>query len=671
MINKLATIVLFLSILTASAQNVSFTHEITVEGDMLTIRFSGVMAEGWHVYSTNQSGGPISASFTLESSQGCSLSGDLQPVGSPITKFDQMFGTEVSYFEKNAVFVQKIKIEADFYSFSGYMQYGACNDVMCLPPKAVNISYSGQRAKKTENKDDKKTTDSEIKLAPYKVITPPPPPEADATASADTPQTTINSLTDNELWQPTTYDSASTDHSTGNIWLIFLSCFAGGLLALLTPCVWPIIPMTVSFFLKRTDKRSRGLRDAFVYGISIIVIYVTLGLSITYFAGANALNALSTNAVFNIFFTILLIAFGLSFLSAFDISLPASWANAVDAKANKTTGMLSIFLMAFTLALVSFSCTGPIIGFLLVELSTLGNVVAPAIGMFGFALALALPFTLFAMFPSWLKKLPRSGSWLNTVKVVLGFIEIAFAFKFLSVADLAYGWHILDREVFIVIWAALAIAMALYLFGVVRLRHDDADSRIGTLRLSLGIASAAFALYLIPGLWGAPLKAVSAFVPPVYTQDFKLGQNMPHAQFVTYEEGLAFAREAQKPVLVDFTGYGCVNCRQMEQNVWTDPDVASLLNDSFVLISLYVDDKTPLPERIETEENGSTTILRTVGDKWSYLQRYKFGVNAQPYYTALGSDGHLLCEPHSFDTNPLAFKNFLNEAINNYKNRQR
>ena len=403
-----------------------------------------------------------------------------------------------------------------------------------------------------------------------------------------------------------------------------------------------------------------------------MVIYVLLGLVITTLFGASALNDLSTNAFFNIAFFLMLVLFGASFLGGFEIQLPTSWGNAIDAKASNTTGLLSIFLMAFTLALVSFSCTGPIIGFLLVEVSTSGGgQLAPTVGMLGFAVALALPFTLFALFPALLKKTTRGGSWMNKVKVTLGFVELAFALKFFSVADLAYGWHLLDREVFLALWIALFALLALYLFGFVKFPHDDADERGTSVpAFFVGIASLAFAIYMVPGLWGAPVKAVSAFAPPMNTQDFNLN---PHTavepKFKDYEAGMAYARSVGKPVLIDFTGFGCVNCRKMEAAVWTDNQVRNHIDKDYVLISLYVDDKTPLPETIEVQENGKTTKLRTVGDRWSYLQRTKFGANAQPFYVLLDGNGDPLTASRSYDENVGAYLQFLQTGLKNFADR--
>ena len=436
-----------------------------------------------------------------------------------------------------------------------------------------------------------------------------------------------------------------------------------------TPCVWPIIPMTVSFFLKRSKDRSRGIRDAIAYGISIIAIYLTLGILVTAIFGPDTLNAMSTNVWFNLFLFALLVIFALSFFGWFEIHLPASWGNKVDMQASKTTGWLSIFLMAFTLALVSFSCTAPIVGLLLVETATSGKWLAPALGMFGFALALALPFTLFALFPAWLKQAPKSGSWMNIIKVSLGFIELAFSLKFLSVADLAYGWRILDREVFLALWIVIFGLLGLYLIGKLVFPSDGTDEKSRTMPvpcIMLGMLSLAFALYMVPGLWGAPCKAVSAFAPPMWTQDFNLNQHEVRALYTDYEQGMAAARAAGKPAFVDFTGFGCVNCRKMEAAVWTDSQVASLLENDYILISLFVDDKTPLEAPIEVDFNGEKRTLRTVGQKWSYLQATKFGANTQPFYCLLDNDGRLLAAPYSYDESIPAYIDFLQQGLKQY-----
>ena len=536
------------------------------------------------------------------------------------------------------------------------------NDQNCLPPTSVDFSYKGTVA-----------AAASATAAPAKTEEATAPAEStetvDSTAAVTTVPQTLQEATD--YWKPVIKELSnygSTEEQESHSWIyIFFTGLIGGILALFTPCVWPIIPMTVSFFLKRTKDKKKGIRDAWTYGASIVVIYVALGLAITLIFGASALNALSTNAIFNILFFLMLVIFAASFFGAFEITLPSKWSNAVDSKAEATTGLLSIFLMAFTLSLVSFSCTGPIIGFLLVEVSTTGSVVAPAIGMLGFAIALALPFTLFAMFPSWLKSMPKSGGWMNVIKVVLGFLELAFALKFLSVADLAYGWRLLDRETFLALWIVIFALLGMYLLGKIKFPHDDDNNKVGVGRFFLALISLAFAVYMIPGLWGAPLKAVSAFAPPMQTQDFNLYKNEVHARFTDFDAGMEYARQNNKPVMIDFTGYGCVNCRKMELAVWTDPKVSQMLNDDYVLITLYVDEKTKLPEPIKVTENGTERTLRTIGDKWSYLQRSKFGANAQPFYVLLDNEGMPLNKSYSYDEDIAKYVDFLQTGLKNYK----
>ena len=612
------------------------------------IIFTGTIDAGWHVYSTDlPEGGPISATFNTDKMEGMELDGKLTPQGKEIENYDKMFEMNVRYFEDKATFVQKLKITAANYFIEGYLQYGSCNDENCLPPTDVEFSFSGKGAA-TASSDATHATEQ----------APATPAISSNVATADYWTPVIDKL--NSFGEETA--------QTGNqSWLyIFFAGFIGGLLALFTPCVWPIIPMTVSFFLKRSKDKKKGIRDAWTYGASIVVIYVTLGLAITLIFGASALNALSTNAVFNILFFLMLVVFAASFFGAFEITLPSKWSNAVDSKAEQTSGLLSIFLMAFTLSLVSFSCTGPIIGFLLVEVSTTGSVVAPAVGMLGFALALALPFTLFALFPSWLKSMPKSGGWMNVIKVTLGFLELAFALKFLSVADLAYGWRILDRETFLALWIVIFGLLGFYLLGKIKFPHDDDDNTVSVPRFFMALASLAFAVYMIPGLWGAPLKAVSAFAPPMNTQDFNLYKNEVHAQFDDFDAGMEYARRNGKPVMLDFTGYGCVNCRKMELAVWTDSKVSKLIQDDYVLITLYVDNKTPLPENIKVVENGKERTLRTLGDKWSYLQRVKFGANAQPFYVLIDNEGNPLNKSYSFDEDVNKYVDFLETGLKNY-----
>lgn len=640
---------------------VKFKTELkNVSATEVEIVFTASIEQGWHVYSTELGdGGPISATFNTDKLTGAQLDGKLRPVGKEVSSFDKLFEMNVRYFEHNAQFVQKLKLTGGDYQITGYLEYGACNDENCLPPTQVEFSFSG----KADAAASATAADQASVAAPA---------EADSAAvigSADGP--TSIAVSENDLWSPVIDELNAMGETTSQedmSWLyIFITGFVGGLLALFTPCVWPIIPMTVSFFLKRSKDKKKGIRDAWTYGASIVVIYVTLGLAITAIFGANALNALSTNAIFNIIFCLMLVVFAASFFGAFEITLPSKWSNAVDSKAEATTGLLSIFLMAFTLSLVSFSCTGPIIGFLLVQVSTTGNVIAPAVGMLGFAIALALPFTLFALFPSWLKSMPKSGGWMNIIKVTLGFLELAFALKFLSVADLAYGWRILDRETFLALWIVLFALLGFYLLGKIKFPHDDDDTKVTVPRFFLALASLAFAVYMVPGLWGAPLKAVSAFAPPMQTQDFNLYNNEVHAKFDDYDAGMKYAREHGKPVMLDFTGYGCVNCRKMELAVWTDTKVADLINNDYVLITLYVDNKTRLPEPIKVVENGTERTLRTVGDKWSYLQRVKFGANAQPFYVLIDNEGKPLNKSYSYDEDIDKYVDFLQTGLDNYK----
>lgn len=624
------------------------TEWITISDTEAEIVFTGEVEDGWHIYSTDlPEGGPISATFNVDKIEGAEVVGKLMPRGTEIDKMDPIFQMQVRYFAGTATFVQKIKIVDENYNVTGYLEYGACNDENCLPPTSVDFSFSGKKGE-----------------------------QATAGANnADNGTANLLSTPDNSqianYWNPVTEElkafgeqTIAADHS----WIyIFFTGLLGGLLALFTPCVWPIIPMTVSFFLKRTKDKKKGIRDAWTYGASIVVIYVGLGLAITAIFGASALNALSTNAIFNILFCLMLVVFAASFFGAFEITLPSKWSNAVDSKAEQTTGLLSIFLMAFTLSLVSFSCTGPIIGFLLVEVSTTGSVIAPAIGMLGFAIALALPFTLFALFPSWLKSMPKSGGWMNVIKVSLGFLELAFALKFLSVADLAYGWRILDRETFLALWIVIFALLGFYLLGKIKFPHDDDDNKVSVPRFFLALFSLAFAVYMVPGLWGAPLKAVSAFAPPLSTQDFNLFNNEVHAKFDNFDMGMQYAKENGKPVMLDFTGHGCVNCRKMELAVWVDPKVKKLITEDYVLITLYVDDKTPLPEPIKVNENGKQRTLRTLGDKWSYLQSSKFGANAQPFYVLIDNEGKPLNKSYSYDEDIDKYVNFLETGLKNYK----
>ena len=651
---------------------VHFTSQLKeLKGGEGELVFSATIDAGWHVYSTGLGNdGPISATFNAVKMEGVETVGKLQARGNEIKQFDKLFSMELRFFEKAVTFVQKIRFTKPDYDIDCYVEYGACNDESCLPPSEASLKVKGKSPVKSE--------EVRVKSEEFATATPEAEKDEDAPAVKDSlsavksdslvAESDSSSLS---LWQPViqelnAYSGENPSGESMSWWLIFLEGLLGGFIALFTPCVWPIIPMTVSFFLKRNKDRSKAIREATTYGLSIVVIYVLLGLAVTLLFGASALNALATNAVFNIFFCLLLVVFAASFFGAFELTLPASWSSKIDAKSESTTGLLSIFLMAFTLALVSFSCTGPIIGFLLVAVSTQGSIVAPTIGMLGFAIALAIPFTLFAMFPSLLKSAPKSGGWMNVVKVTLGFIELAFALKFLSVADLAYGWHILDREVFLALWIVIFGLLGVYLLGWLKFPHDDEGHRTNVPQFFLAMASLAFAIYMIPGLWGAPLKAISAFAPPMNTQDFNLQKTSTEPRFKDYELGMSAARAEGNPVIIDFTGFGCVNCRKMEAAVWSDPQVADILNNKYVLISLYVDDKTALPEPVEVTENGQTRTLRTVGDKWSYLQRVKFGANAQPFYVLLDNDGMPLNGNRSYNEDIQEYIQFLNTGLSNY-----
>ncbi|MDY4603132.1 MAG: cytochrome c biogenesis protein CcdA [Bacteroides uniformis] len=650
---------------------VKFNSELKIlAADEAEVVFTAAIDKGWHVYSTDLGdGGPISATFNVEKIFGAEVVGKLKPVGKEISTFDKLFEMKVRYFENTAQFVQKLKLTGGAYQIEGYLEYGACNDENCLPPTQVPFKFSG-KAEGAAKEAAAAAAETKAEEQPAKQETVSGTAPVAAIGGADGP-TEIKVADKADLWKPVISELNSLGETTSQedmSWVyIFITGFAGGLLALFTPCVWPIIPMTVSFFLKRSKDKKKGIRDAWTYGASIVVIYVTLGLAITLVFGASALNALSTNAVFNILFCLMLVVFAASFFGAFEITLPSKWSTAVDSKAEATSGLLSIFLMAFTLSLVSFSCTGPIIGFLLVQVSTTGSVVAPAIGMLGFAIALALPFTLFALFPSWLKSMPKSGGWMNIIKVTLGFLELAFALKFLSVADLAYGWRILDRETFLALWIVLFVLLGFYLLGKIKFPHDDDDTKVSVPRFFMALASLAFAVYMVPGLWGAPLKAVSAFAPPMQTQDFNLYNNEVHARFDDYDLGMEYARQHGKPVMLDFTGYGCVNCRKMELAVWTNQKVSDIINNDYVLITLYVDNKTPLPSPVKIVENGTERTLRTVGDKWSYLQRVKFGANAQPFYVLIDNEGKPLNKSYSYDEDIPKYIEFLQTGLENYK----
>ena len=655
---------------------VKWTHISKQSGNELTLTFTAAIERGWHMYGLQlPAGGPQQTEFAYDKLDGAKLLGPAKVVkGSIISEYDDAFDMKLSYYENNMTVEQKFALTGGDYNIEGYITYMSCCDGMCTPPTTYDFNVNGKNEAPAANAEEP-VSEVENNDTVTEEVTPVAEENTDEPVAAETA-----SNGKGMLWTPVISElqayNANSDITTDisgkshSWWYILIAGFLAGLIALVTPCVWPMIPMTVSFFLKRTKDRKKSIRDAYTYGISIIVIYVGLGLAVTAIFGASALNSLATNAVFNIIFFLLLVVFAISFFGAFEMTLPESWTSKLDEKADATTGLLSIFFMAFTLCLVSFSCTGPIIGTLLVEAATSGSMLYPSIGMFGFALALSLPFTLFALFPSMLKSMPKSGGWLNMVKVVLGFCELALAFKFLSVADLAYGWSILDREVFLCLWIVIFLFLGLYLLGFIRLPHDDdpdPSDRVSVTRLMLALVSISFSVYMIPGLWGAPCKAISAFAPPMSTQDFKLGEQ-EMTVYHNYEEGMAAAKRAGKPALIDFSGFGCVNCRKMEAAVWTAPEVKQLIENDYILISLMVDDKTALPDGTETvSENGKEVKLRTIGDKWSYLQRSKFGANAQPFYVLLDNEGKPVNGSYSYNEDVDAYVSFLKQGLNNYK----
>ena len=655
---KLKVTLLFATILacisTASAQKLTpITWDASVtsnSSDNATVTISAKIEKGWHLYGFNlPDDGPNSTAIVLNLPDGVAADREITPSRQPVEKFDPIFSLKLAWWDADVTFTQKLKItDGKTHEIDGYVYFQGCNDQTCISPSKTPFNISVGTGPEAEAEA--------------------PATDSVAAAVTQTAQPATASGNGTDWWAPVEIVDNEAEHTSADNpwWIIFLWGFGGGLIALLTPCVWPMIPMTVSFFLKKSGNRRKAVTDALIYGISIVVIYLSLGLAITAIFGASKLNELSTNAIFNIAFFLLLVIFAISFFGGFDITLPSKWSNSVDAKAERATGLLSIFFMAFTLALVSFSCTGPIIGTLLVEAATMGNLVGPAIGMLGFAIALALPFSLFAIFPSWLKEMPRSGGWLNSVKVVLGFLELALSLKFLSVADLAYGWGLLDREVFVCLWVVIFAMLGFYLLGKIRFSHDAPIDHVSIPRFFLSLASLSFALYLIPGLWGAPLKGVSAFVPPLFTQDFSLYTGGQFEEFDDFDKGMEYADRNHRPVLIDFSGYGCVNCRKMEGAVFDTPVVTQTIKENFVLIKLMVDDKTPLAQPMTVEENGKTLKLETIGDKWSYLQRSKFSANSQPYYIMLDNEGAALTPPTYYDENVTKFVEWLNSGLKAY-----
>lgn len=617
--------------------------------------------KGWHVYSQFiEDGGPIPTSFKFSPSNAYKLKGTVSEIPKAVSAFDKNFDMQIAWHKDKVDFRQRIVLNTAKTTVAGVLEFMVCNDQKCLPPAEVEfqipVSGAGISAAKTEA-------------------------EPDSVLNSDTvPVAGLSPVSQNSTVIKSPVPVA-TDTS-GSLWGIFLAGFIGGLAAFFMPCIYPMIPLTVSFFTKKSGSRARGIQSAIIYGVSIILVYVALGLLITLIFGASALNEAASSATFNLLFFAALIIFGISFLGAFEITLPASLVNKMDEKSNQS-GFVGLFFMAFTLALVSFSCTGPIIGTLLVDAVSKGSYLGPAIGMLGFSTALAIPFTLFAIFPSWLKEMPKSGGWLNTVKVSLGFLEIALAFKFLSNVDLAYHWNIFNRDIFLVIWIVVFGVWGLYLLGKLRLSHDSEIGFISLPRLFFAMFVLGFTIYMIPGLWGAPLKPLSAWLPPQTTQDFDLYSNKtststdetigkkyadlfhaPHGlnAFYDYDEGLAYAKSINKPVLIDFTGWSCVNCRKMEASVWSEAAVLKKLKEDYVLISLYVDDKTELAESEKYISTFSGKKIKTIGQKWSDFQAATFGTNSQPYYVIAGLDGKPLVTPQAFNLDIGNYINFLNSG---------
>ena len=679
----LLPLALLLTSLGAKAQiirdAVSWSHSVEDKSPTeKVIVFSATIKGDWHLYGTDlPSGGPTPTSLIVDKIAGAQLVGKLTASKKPIEKHDPNFDMMLRFYSGQVSFRQTLRItDPKAFAFSGAIRYMVCNDEQCLPPTNWDFTIALKELGKVAAAPAAEQTEAKAEVAPTAEAAQPLTADsvqqtADSAAVAPAgPAEAASALWTRVISELKAYGDRALSGADSGLLMLFFAGFVGGLVALVTPCVWPMIPMTVSFFLKRSKDRKKGIRDAAIYGLAIIVIYLALGLSVSALFGADALNNLATNAYFNIFFFLLLVVFAASFFGAFEIVLPASWTTKMDQKADSATGLVSIFFMAFTLALVSFSCTGPIIGTLLVQAATSSSgFLAPAVGMFGFALALALPFTLFAIFPGLLQSMPKSGGWMNSVKVVLAFIELALALKFLSIADLAYGWHILDREVFLSLWIVIFILLGLYLLGKLRFPHDSPQEKTPIPTLFLAIVSLSFAVYMMPGLIGAPLRAISAFAPPLKTQDLNLYKNEVHAQFDDYETGMAYARQVGKPVIIDFSGYGCVNCRKMEASVWVDAEVKKLLEEDYVLITLMVDDKKPLAEPMVVQEDGHEVKLRTIGDKWSYLQRVKFGANAQPFYVLLDHQGKPLAPSRAYDEDVPAYISFLKGGLSEFASR--
>lgn len=675
MIKRISSLLVLslLVVLSCVAEQVTWSYKILGDNTPTpSIQITAAVEPGFHLYAPNTPDGggqPLEFHFDVK---GCTLDGTPKANKAYIKEYNDVFEVDEYFYTGTVTFTQKLKAAAEKWEVKAEVKGQVCDEQGCfrvLGSHAFKGTAPVTDAVKKEA-EALKEAEKEKKDSVVEAVT----AMTDSLQGSEafmTPAANMSGVNADKWWANVEAEinvfKEDPVQQSRSLWYIFIAGFIGGLIALVTPCVWPMIPMTVSFFLKGNKTRRKAITSAMVYGGGIVVIYVLLGLVVTAIFGASALNELATSAGFNIAFFILLVIFAISFMGGFELTLPAKWTNRVDSKVDSTTGYLSIFFMAFTLCLVSFSCTGPIIGTLLVEAAATSNFISPAVGMFGFALALAIPFTLFACFPTMLKSMPKSGGWMNTVKVVLGFLELALALKFLSVADLAYGWRIMDREVFLSLWIVIFGLLGCYLLGWITLPHDDKVERIGVTRFSLAAISLAFAIYMVPGLWGAPLKSISAFSPPMYTQDFNLYTGETHAQTDDYDQGMTMAAQLGKPVLVDFSGYGCVNCRKMEAAVLTDPDVKNTIDNDFVLVTLMVDDKKPLPAPIKVKElDGQETTLRTYGDKWSYLQRNKFGTNSQPYYVILDNEGMPLNHGYVYDENVPKYKDFLKGGLERY-----
>ena len=675
MIKRISSLLVFslLIALSCVAEQVTWSYKILGDNTPTpSIQITAAVEPGFHLYAPNTPDGggqPLEVHFDVK---GCTLDGTPKANKAYTKEYNDVFEVDEYFYTGTVSFTQKLKAAADKWEVKAEVKGQVCDEQGCFRVLGSHAFKGTAPVTDAVRKEAEalKEAEKEKKDSVVEAVT----AMTDSLQGSEafmTPAANMSGVNADKWWANVEAEinvfKEDPVQQSRSLWYIFIAGFIGGLIALVTPCVWPMIPMTVSFFLKGNKTRRKAITSAMVYGGGIVVIYVLLGLVVTAIFGASALNELATSAGFNIAFFILLVIFAISFMGGFELTLPAKWTNRVDSKVDSTTGYLSIFFMAFTLCLVSFSCTGPIIGTLLVEAAATSNFISPAVGMFGFALALAIPFTLFACFPTMLKSMPKSGGWMNTVKVVLGFLELALALKFLSVADLAYGWRIMDREVFLSLWIVIFGLLGCYLLGWITLPHDDKLERIGVTRFSLAAISLAFAIYMVPGLWGAPLKSISAFSPPMYTQDFNLYTGETHAQTDDYDQGMALAAQLGKPVLVDFSGYGCVNCRKMEAAVLTDTDVKNTIDNDFVLVTLMVDDKKPLPAPVKVKElDGQETTLRTYGDKWSYLQRNKFGTNSQPYYVILDNEGMPLNHGYVYDENVPKYKDFLKGGLERY-----